>query len=297
MKTFQTIARYLIIFLSLFAITACSYSPETLKSGYNDMGKEYIRELKQMADYSPEQSAKLDILAKDLMQWHRTNMLPNSARLINSLANNLERSQSLSDNELQAYFSLIRSYPNFYESYENNLQLGKLASTLSEKQFIQVQKIIQEDTQDLTEEFQQSSWQKRKRQGVQNLAELMSYLKVDLTNTQLDIARKHINYQRDYGSVLIATTEQWNNTLIDILSKRHEPGFVQKFAKHMQNDNHHKRLIKVIPAEMKHADQKAANMYKELLASLSKEQKATLVNQLKSISKTLNELTIHHVPE
>ena len=122
------------------------------------------------------------------------------------------------------------------------------------------------------------------------LSDTFSYLKVNLSNKQLDILRKHINYQRDLKDLFIASSDKWNNTLITLLSKRHEQGFVKKFAHHLSNDNLPKRLLQEAPAEAKHNDNISINMYKELFASLTKQQKSTLAAQFKSINKTLTEL-------
>lgn len=284
------ISKYLLICLSLLILTACSYSPNTLKNSYNNLGKEYVRELKQMTDYTPEQSEKLDVFAKDLMQWHRENKLPAYARLMHSLSSKMETPQGLSNTDLHAFIKFMTSYPNFHESTKNNVQLAKLATSLSDKQFIQLRTQIEDESRDFNEMMQQTSWEKRKRDGVKGLADLFSYLDVNLTNKQLNIVRKHVNYQRDLKGLYIASNEKWNNTLIDLLSKRQEHGFVKKFAQHLSNDNLRKRLLKVAPVELKHSDQISVNMYRELFASFTKQQKTTLVSQLKSISKTLTEL-------
>ena len=286
----QKLAQLFIISLVFLTFTACSYSPKSLKDSYNNLGKEYTKELKQMSDYTPEQSAKLDIFATDIMQWHRKNRLPAYANLMKNLSTKLESTQGLSDADFHALLKFGYEYPNFHESYESNVQLAKLATTLTDEQFIQISKRINEQTRDYTENLQQTSWEKQKRQGVQSMSNIFSYLKVTLTNKQLDIMRKHMNYLDDKSDVFIASNEQWNNRLVELLSERHEQGFVKKFADHMLNDNITKRLLQIAPADTQHRHQVIVNMYKELFASLTKQQKATLVKQLKSISITMTEL-------
>ena len=285
----HSISQLIIICLSLLSLTACSYSPSNLKSSYNNLGKEYVRELKQLADYTPEQNKKLDIYGKELMQWHRKNRLPAYASVMQSLSSKLDNPQEPSRTDLNDLIKLMAAYPNFHESQENNTQLAQLASNLSDEQLAQLSKHIEDGGKDLSEYFQ-TSWETRKRDNVRMLSDTFSYLKVNLSNKQLDIVRKHVNYQRDLKDLFIASSDKWNNTLITLLSKRHEQGFVKKFAHHLSNDNLPKRLLQEAPAEAKHNDNISINMYKELFASLTKQQKSTLAAQFKSISKTLTEL-------
>ncbi|HIO97662.1 MAG TPA: hypothetical protein EYG71_07020 [Leucothrix sp.] len=204
------------------------------------------------------------------MQWHRKNRLPAYASVMQSLSSKLENAQEPSRTDLNDLINLMTAYPNFHESQENNTQLAQLASNLSDEQLVQLSKHIED--------------------GVRMLSDTFSYLKVNLSNKQLDILRKHINYQRDLKDLFIASSDKWNNTLITLLSKRHEQGFVKKFAHHLSNDNLPKRLLQEAPAEAKHNDNISINMYKELFASLTKQQKSTLAAQFKSINKTLTEL-------
>jgi len=288
--TTQQLTKTLLFCFAVITISACSYSPKMLKDSYNNLGKEYAKELKQLSDITPEQSAGLDTFADDLMIWHRKNRLPVYANLVKKLSLKIESPQGPSKADFYTLMKLIKAYPNFYESHSANLKMATLATTLSDKQFAQISERINEETRDFTEHFQQITWEKRKRNGVKSLSNILSYLNVNLTNTQLDIARKHSNYYRDLKNIYIESNEKWNNTLIELLSKRHEQGFVKKFTAHMQNDNLHKRLSQTAPVETKHNDQISANMYKELFASLTKQQKVILASQLKSINKTVTEL-------
>ena len=276
-----------LLFLSL---SACSYSPNALKNSYNNLGKEHVRELKQLGDYTPQQSKQLDAFGGDIMQWHRKNRLPAYVNLLEKTSIKLEKSETLSDGDFHAYIKLLTSYPNFHESYKNNLQLAKLASTLSDEQFIQISKRVREGSRDFTEYFQNTSWESRKRQGVTGMADLFSYLNIELSNTQLDIVRKHSEKFRDLKDAFISDNETWNNELIDLMSHRHEANFEQKFATHMLNDNMHKRLLKSMPVEARYNNQISANLYRELLASFNNQQRLTLVKQIKSMASTLTDI-------
>jgi hypothetical protein len=285
-----SLSKLLGLSLLLLSLGACSYSPNALKSSYNNLGKEYVRELKQLGDYTPQQSKQLDTFGSDIMQWHRKNRLPAYASLLENLSNKLEKSQALSDADFHAYIKLLVSYPNFYESYKNNLQLAQLANTLTDEQFIKISQRIREGSRDFTEYFQKTSWENRKRQNVSGMSDLFSYLNIDLSSTQLDILRKHSENLRDLRSAIVNDSERWNNELIDLLSRRHEAGFEKKFALHMQSDNIYKRLLKSMPVETSYNSQVSVNMYKELFASFNKQQRLMLIKQLKSISKTMKEL-------
>lgn len=291
-KQFNKYSVFIIVCLSFLTLTACNYSVNTLKESYNDLGSKYARELKQLADYTPEQSTMLDALGKEVQLWHRKNRLPTYASLIQSVVGKLESSQGLSGDELQVLVKFYWAYPHHYESDTNNKQLAKIAATLSDKQFIQVSKRMQENTREFTKR-QQGTWEKKIEGGVIAESEFFGDdLGVDLNKEQLDILRKHYGYLLDPTKTLVSTTNDWNERLIGLLSKRQQPDFVEEFSKHMQYDNVHKRQLRGAPDETQHNEQVAVNMYRELLASFSERQKLSLVSKLKSINRTLSELMV-----
>ena len=282
------------LLISLFGITlpACSYSPSTLKDSYNNLGKDYSRDLKQMGDYTPEQENKLDQFGDGIIEWHRKNKLPELANMTKSLSTKLENSTPLTNNDYRSFITQLGSFPNFHESEDSNRQLAKLAKTLNDEQFTQIKKQIEEDTSDYTEHFQNTSWDKLMRESVSGMSETFRFLGVDLTKAQLTIIQKNLSYQRDNRGSIISSNEDWNNRLIELLSKRHEASFEAQFAQHMLNDNLYVRFLKSEPEETEHNTQITMNMLKELFASLSEKQRATFTKQLKSISQTLSELVL-----
>ncbi|MEZ5717792.1 MAG: hypothetical protein R3E55_04790 [Burkholderiaceae bacterium] len=68
--------RYIFIILTLLGLSACSYAPETLENSYNNLGKEYARELRQMANFNAGQQSLIDDFGVQMQQWHKQQQLP-----------------------------------------------------------------------------------------------------------------------------------------------------------------------------------------------------------------------------
>jgi len=142
-----------------------------------------------------------------------------------------------------------------------------------------------------TDQQNQSTWKDKIEDGLLAQSEFFSaYLDIELSDEQIDILHQYFNYFIDQTTTNISSFTNWNETLISLLEERQQPDFVEKFAKHMQNDNRYKQLLNEAPAETEQHDQVVVNMHTELFASLSEKQKSIFVKKLKSINRALKEL-------
>jgi hypothetical protein len=279
--------RYLILLFTLFTVTACSYSPDHMQSAYQNMTGEYAKELKQMADFTPEEKQQVDDFANHLQQWHRQHRLPSYAHVLSNLADQLEQSPATSPGSIKALLMLVNGYPHFYEASESHQQLALLAKDLSDEQYQQVAISLQESIDDMKEELEGLSKAQMERRLAHGINHIMDYLQVELSKQQLDLIRQHASGFHDQRQDIITAYGEWYDTLLALLKNRQQAGFEQRFVVHMQYDNDYRLLLKRSPVQTRDNDQKAMVMLQELFASLDDTQRASLIKNLRSMSATL----------
>lgn len=282
--------RYLFILLAAISLSACSYSPEQLQSSYNDLGKEYAKDIKQMADFSNEQQRQIDGFGSQIQQWHRQHKLPHYAALMTQLGTQLTQNGRIPQQNLSAFIDLLNGYPHFHEAREVNYRLGKLAQNLNDAQEAQIIAGMQSEQRGLTTHIRSQTNETRERSLVNMVDELSGYLGIELSKSQLDIARSFAPKYHDLGEASIAINQRWNTQLENLIRQRQTANFPQQFAQHMQRDNEYHLLLQREPQLVKANRQQAIMMLEALIDSLDEKQRKTLAATLLSIGDTFTKL-------
>ncbi|EIJ34460.1 DUF6279 family lipoprotein [Thiothrix nivea] len=282
--------RYVFLLLAMLTLSACSYTPETLRNAYHNLGKDYARELKQMSSFTAQEQAQIDDFGMQIQQWHKQQKLPGYANTMQELATSLKTQGAIPRNQLANFMDLLEGYPHFNEAREVNLHLAELARQLREPQYAQIAAQLREDRADQEESLQALSPQKLLRQRVKAVNNFAAFVGVELTPEQLALVERHFADLPDQRTDAITTNRQWTEGLLALLEKRNQPDFPAQFARHMLDDNDARRLRQYAPATAQESRQRVLAMLEDLIASLSAGQKATLAGKLQSIADTFNGL-------
>ena len=282
--------RYLMILFTLLFTTACSYSPELLRQSYQDLGKNHVREIKQLADFDTKQQAHLNQFAIDIQQWHQQKQLPHYTKVFQDLATALKTPNPIPREKLAAFIDLLNNYPHFNEARDANLKLAGLAKELSNAQYQQMEQHMQEALNDLEEYLMAITPEKQQRQRLKGVEKYAAFVDLDLSPQQREIVRRHVALLADQRSDIITTNRQWSEDLMAILAKRDQADFPAQFARHMLDDNDYRRLLQYSPAATQANRQQLLLMLEELSASLSDQQRDNLANKLQSIADTFNSM-------
>ncbi|MGB0848027.1 MAG: DUF6279 family lipoprotein [Thiolinea sp.] len=278
--------KYLFILLAALSLSACSYSPEQLRSSYNGMGKDYAKDIKQMADFSDEQHDQIDGFGQQIQQWHRKERLPAYATLITGLGKQLQQSDYIPRQDISRFIDLLNGYPHFNEASAVNYQLGKLAQGLNQTQLNQIIEQLHAEQREAKTEIRAQTPELRERHLVKMVDGIADYLGVELHKSQLDIVREYAPNYHDLGEASITAYTRWYSQLETLLRQHKQADFPQRFAKHMQLDNDHYLISQQEPQLVQANREQAIQMLEALLASMDEEQKATLATTLISVGET-----------
>ncbi|MBU1722958.1 MAG: hypothetical protein KJ892_03775 [Gammaproteobacteria bacterium] len=278
--------RYVFLLFTLLTLNACSYTPETLQNAYHNLGKDYARELKQMASFNADEQARIDGFGVQIQQWHQQQQLPKYTQVFQALATSLKTQDAVPRDKLADFVDLLDGYPHFNEAREVNLHLATLAEKLKEEQYAQIATRLREGVADQEEYLLAMSPQKLQRQQVKSMNNFAAFVGVELSQEQLALVERHVAGLPDQRNDMITTHRQWTEGLIALLAKRGQADFPAQFARHMLDDSDARRLQQYAPAAAQENRQRVLVMLEELLASLSAQQKATLAGKLQSIADT-----------
>lgn len=282
--------RYLVILLTVLSLSACSYSPEQLRSSYNSMGKDYAKDIKQMADFSPQQRDQIDGFGQQIQQWHKKERLPAYATLITRLGTQLQQNNYIARQDINGFIDLLNGYPHFHEASAVNYQLGKLAQGLSETQRAQIIEQMHAEQREAKTEIRAQTPETRERQLVKMVDGITNYLGVELHKSQLDIVREYAPKYHDLGEASITAYTRWYAQLETLLGQHKQTDFPQRFARQMQLDNEHYLISQQEPQLVKANREQAILMIQAINASLDAEQRKTLAETLLSMGETFGEM-------
>lgn len=278
--------RYLFILFTVLSLSACSYSPEQLRMMYNGMGKAYAKDLKQMADFNDEQRAQLDEFGQQAQQWHRQHRLPSYTTLINRMGTKLQQDGTATHHDIGQFMDMMQGYPHFNEASAVNYRLGKLAQTISTTQRDQIITNLQDEQRTEVTAVRALTPEIRQQSLVKTVDNIMEYLGVELSKSQLDIAREFAPKFHPLGEAHLTAQARWHTQLENLLRQHKQADFPERFAKHMQSDNDSYLLRQQEPELAKANREQAILMIQAINASLDEEQRKTLAETLLSMGET-----------
>lgn len=274
------------ILLGVFivSLTACSYSPNSLKEIYSHLGSDLSDDIKESINLNPKQEAQIDHYADELMKWHRHNKLPEYAQKLSQLASYVERG-NLPLPVLDATLKQMSDFPHFEQATHLTPYLAAAAHSLSDAQIKQLEKSLNDEFQKSKYEIKTTSLEKMVYENTQHT---FRFLGSPLTSEQSKIVKEEAKKFHDLRWLELQNEKKWNQQLIAILRESDSQQFTQQFV---QLWNHPTIKLKGKALQKERENQlRLAELIKTLVMKLSPEKRGKLVAQLMSIRNTLSEM-------
>ena len=280
---FNSIKNFL-LFLFVISLTACSYSPDSLKELYAEAGPEFADEIKKGITTTPQQDAMINDYTKQLMHWHRRNKLPEYSRLFANLASLVEQ-DNIPVAQLNTALKQLDAMPHFEQATHLTYKMVSVAESLSSQQISKVEQII-------NNEYQQdvlASKQKAYSEEIVNDIKIMfSFLGINLNADQRQSIKIKVKQLHDIRPYKLQAEKRWNKQFINILRQVNNPNFAARFK---QSWNTKEPLLTDKGYQLEQQNNLLmANLLKALISDFTAEEKTKLSKQLMSISDTLGEM-------
>jgi hypothetical protein len=281
---FHSLKNFL-LFLFIISLTACSYSPSSLKESYAEMASELSDEIKASMSPTRQQGAMIDDYTKQLMQWHRRNKLPEYSRHFAKLADLVKQQDKMPIAQLKSVLEKIDAMPHFAEATHLTHKMIAVAEGLTAQQIVQIEKTI-------NNEYQQAVLVSKSKTYPQEVTDdtkiLFRFLNISLSANQLQLIKTKSNKLHDIRPYELQAEKQWNKQLISVLRQSNNPNFIARFKQVWNKDQ------VVLTAKARQLEQQnnllMAGLIKALITRFTPEQKDSLSRLLLSISETFGEM-------
>jgi hypothetical protein len=274
----------ILLFLFIINLTACSYSPDSLKELYAEIAPEFADEIKKGINTTPQQSAMIDDYTKQLMQWHRRNKLPEYSRLFANLASLVEQ-DNIPVTQLNTVLNQLDAMPHFEQATHLTHKMIAVAESLSSQQISKIEHITNNEyRQDVLESKQESYSQ----ETVDDIKIMFSFLGINLNAHQRQSIKIKVKKLHDIRPYELQAEKRWNKQFISTLRQSNNPNFAARFK---QSWDIKEQLLTGKAYQLEQQNNLLmTNLIKELISSFTPEEKNKLSRQLMSISHTLGEM-------
>ncbi|MEE9351241.1 MAG: DUF6279 family lipoprotein [Thiotrichaceae bacterium] len=282
--TFKIIKNTTLLFLLFINLTACSYSPASLKESYNDLASDIAKQLKEPLNPSVQQSAMIDDYAQQVLQWHRRNKLPEYSQNLATLAT-LVTQENIPLPQLESAMNEVDDMPHFEQATHLTYKMLAVAKSLSEAQITSLERSINNEYQ---QEFLEVKQHKHTNEVNNMIKTLFRFIGINLNSEQLKTVQQAANKLHDTRPYELQAEKQWNKQMIALLRRKNNPHFEARFTQ-LWNTQDAKLTGKALQLEQ-HNNKLMAEVMKRLIMSFEPEQKDNLSRQLTSMSRTFSEM-------
>ena len=270
--------------LFLLNITACSYSPNSLKEIYSELGSGIADQLKEPIDLSSSQATKIDNYANEMMKWHRKNKLPEYSQTFLRLAAYIQQ-ENLPLPVLQSTLKKLNEMPHFEQARHLTPLMNDVAQSLTKSQISQLE-------QSFKDEYQKTKYEIKTKKLANVINEdtnlMFHFIGASLNSEQKKILKAESKKFHDLRWLELRNEKQWNDRFIALLRRANSPQFNQQFAQlwHLQTIKFQGKALQ----QKQQNDQREAKLIKTLIMKFNREKKSKLASQLTSISNTFSEM-------
>lgn len=276
--------RKILIVLFLLSLTACSYSPNSLKEAYKEFASDISSDLKEPIDLSPQQEATVDDYVKKMMRWHRSNKLPEYAQTFAQLASYVQMDNP-SVSRLQASLKKINDIPHFEQAKHLTPMITDVAKTLSKSQISQLVTSLNEEYQKERHEIKSEKQATVIEEGVN---QLFSFIEVPLNQEQRKIIKAESKKFHDLRGLKLQSERKLEERFIVLLRQPHTPHFSAQFSQ-LWNSKAESLKGKALQHQQQN-DRREASLLKKVIMKFNTDKKNKLASKLTSISYTFSEM-------
>ncbi len=243
-----------LFFLLFINLSACSYSPDSLKAIYNEMGSEMAQDLKEPFDLSTQQNAMIDDYTQHLFKWHRHSKLPAYAQNFATLAHVVQQ-QNPHLPTLRRSLADFEEIPHINQATHLNVKMETFVKSLDNGQISQLEQFF-------NDEYQSDALKMKNENFVADINDtikaLSHFMGVTLNAKQLKLISTRTKRFHDIRHNELHAEKVWNQQLIALLKQKNMT--------------------------------LTASLVKDLITSFTPEQRNKISKQLLSISNTLSEM-------
>lgn len=215
----------LILAIAFLFITACTSSEWLLSAIYDRFDDKLATELKEYADFTPEQSDAIDLFALEYQRWHRTQHLPKYAQIMRDIHLMLQENQLIDRSQVAIWSADIEGYFREMAVCHPLNRASDFLRTLSDGQIDQLLEHGIKEHEDFVEDHIDMTEEERIDKRHRNTLKWFRRFELNLNDEQRDVLRQTIASERLMNEEGTSLWVNWLEGFVDVLRNRDTPDF------------------------------------------------------------------------
>ncbi|MGH1484643.1 MAG: DUF6279 family lipoprotein [Cellvibrionaceae bacterium] len=288
----KTLKSFLLLCITI-TIFSCGHSENYIKKMYLELDREIATDYKKYAEFSFEQEEKIDIIAQDMLLWHRKEKLPEIRQLFTAIREELSSTGSLNTSLLNESINTLNNPFTFTASDDISMAFAQFAFTVSDAQIIQIIEAVKYEEKEATTLLENSSIAQQTTQIKKRIRSIFKSLGVRLSKEILNDIDATLSQRVDITPQQIIANTDWNNHFVEILEQRDnvtQKQFTERFVKHWEKSD--KIYKNADLATWLTNQQIVVQSLEKIIETLDSDEKATLHKRLGNYINVIDELMI-----
>lgn len=222
------------ILISIFlTLTACTSSEWLLSALYDRFDDKLATELKEYADFTPQQSDAIDSFALEYQYWHRTQHLPKYARLTREISAMLEADRIIDGPQVARWSEEIEGYFREMAICHPLNRASDFLKTITDEQITQILEHGIKEHEDFVEDHIDMTEEERVDKRHRNTLKWFKRFELNLNSEQRDVLRQTIATEALMNQEGTSLWVRWLEGFVDVLENSDDIDFPILVAAHI----------------------------------------------------------------
>ena len=273
-----------LFFLFIINLTACSYSPDSLKDSYRELESEISMGLQAPYDLSDKQRGMINDYSKQFFKWHRHNKLPAYSQNFAILAEQTQQQNPYLPTLIKVLAD-FEKIPHITQATHLTPKIVAFAKSLNNEQVKQLEQFLNDENRAGALEIKRVSYAADIHDSFKTL---FQFFKVPLNAKQLKIVNTYAKQFHDTRYDELHAEKIWSQKVVSLLRQKNQPDSSARLASLWNTQDSF--LTGEALQKQKQNIILEAKLVKSLILSFTPEQQNQLSKQLLSVSNTLSEM-------
>ncbi len=224
--------RWLLLSL-VVVLTACTNSEWFLSIIYNRADNMMAEEVYEYADYTDEQSEKIDEMIDQFHLWHRVTQLPQYADFLDSVSARMRTGERLEPSEIHVWYDRIEAFAINTGQCHPMLFSTDIMRSLTDEQISQIAEHMEHQYERYMERSEKRTAQERLERWHRNRVRWLNRFGMDPTGQEEDQLMTVLKNMPNMREANFEIWQAWDARLLELLGDRNAADFEARIRDHV----------------------------------------------------------------
>jgi hypothetical protein len=225
----KNMIRLTVIGLFLCLLSACGTGEFFIKRGVNSLQEDVADELKSYASFDESQEQKIDLIAKQLDSWVRTDRLPILHAELEKMADDIQRDASLSRETWQSTLAFLEQPMNLASQGQLVKEIAQVVYSMTDQQAEDALKKLQKDHSETQKNEAKETLEKRNKKLARGIKIVFSDLGIRRSRAQLNQAKEMLAQRQSQLKLEHQASAKNYAKFVELIQNRQRESFFEDF--------------------------------------------------------------------